>query len=98
MKKEEISKRIEEIESELKELRTKLTEEDKDFRKLIYLIKFGASELFSHDESKKAGFEVHSPIQISNCFLEDKCFFLSVSCEWELKEYKGVKFLIPTKK
>lgn len=98
MKNEEISKIIEEIESELKELRTKLTEEDKYFDLSHFRKKFGASELFSHDESKKAGFEVHSPIQISNCFLEDKCFFLSASCEWELKEYNGVKFLIPTKK
>lgn len=92
MKKEEISKRIEEIESELKELRTKLTEEDKYF-----LLKEPHEDntVFRTDEVL---------IQISDGIyytkeLKHKSFILSGPEKWELKQNaEGHWFLIPTKK
>ena len=88
MKNEEISKIIEEIESELKELRTKLTQEKKYFD----LSEIRDSTL---DHSGSNGF-----ICVRNTReYRNKAFYLNADLNWEIKkDSEGLLCLIPTKK
>lgn len=98
MKKEEISKRIEEIENELKQLRNKLQDEDKYFD--LYKLT-GSQILFDEKNSMNAGFDSHLFMQVRglNSEYQGKAFFLSPVYDWVLKkDSKGYLCLIPTKK
>lgn len=94
MKKEEISKRIEEIENELKELRTKLSDD-----KSINLENVVPKQIKLLDyEMDKYGVSTIIVVRGSGEY-ENKSFFLNQYFDWEIKKDSlGSLCLIPTKK